>query len=162
MKKAKHTEPTVRRRSTRGSVLDLPLAIAAAMVVLISPAANGSFICKPASCSPPRFDRVARLSADGQEIVVSGPYICDRGDGNVEIQVSVLQDSTSASVTGRFQARCTGQLEQFVIEAIVPANQPAFAEGPAAACGFGQTFKGEGQQPTGTAEHFCAFITLER
>ncbi|MGH7319256.1 MAG: hypothetical protein ACRELA_06480 [Candidatus Rokuibacteriota bacterium] len=74
----------------------------------------------------------------------------------------MFQDSTSAFARGRFRGRCAGQAEQFVIEAAVPDGTPAFAAGPAVACGFGQTFQGKGQQTTGTAEQWCAFITLEK
>ena len=85
-----------------------------------------------AEVPPTRFDSEGTLSADGRQVVISGPYTCDRRDGMAHFQVSVLQNSTLADTRGETvdPQPCTGQEENFVIEAIpVPDDSPAFEGG---------------------------------
>ena len=119
-----------------------------------------------AEVPPTRFDTEGTLSADGRQVVISGPYTCDRRDGMAHFQVSVLQNSTLADTRGETvdPQPCTGQEENFVIEAIpVADDSPAFEEGPSLVCGFSQTFRQRGifrQKVTRGSEQWCSFVTL--
>jgi hypothetical protein len=79
--------------------------------------------------SNPQFESQATLNADSRMIAVSGTYGCFPDEGEAVVNALVSQESTGAFGRGTFRGNCTGQLEQFVIRAIVPEGNPAFQEG---------------------------------
>jgi hypothetical protein len=149
------------KRSLFGMSVVLGLAVSLA---LIADPVSGYKI--DAISAATRFDSEGILSGDGRQVVISGPYTCDRREGMAHFQVSVPQNSTLAQTRGETvePQPCTDQEENFVIEAIpVPDDSPAFEEGPALVCGFSQTFRQRGifrQKVTRGSEQWCSFATL--
>ena len=142
------------------------LALAVSLALIADPVSGFIIPWISAVVPPTRFDSEGTLSADGREVVISGPYTCDRRDGMAQFQVSALQNSTLAHARGdtRDPLPCTEAEKNFVIQAHVKEEEtPAFEEGPALVCGFSQTFRQRGifrQKVTRGSEQLCSLVTL--
>jgi hypothetical protein len=83
------------------------------------------------------FNPQAALSADRQQLVVSGPVHCAEAD-TVTIRVVVTQPATDVVATGERETACTGAEQEWSVTATVQGNVLA-EEGPAKACAVAVT-----------------------
>ncbi len=104
------------------------------------------------------FAPEAKLSADGQRLVVTGTADCGPADGIAQVAVSVLQHENLAAVRGfSKQQPCTDGEDTFAAELKVKEGKPSFTAGPVQACAMAQ-MRIEGGAPD--YDFWCTFITL--
>ena len=108
---------------------------------------------------PIGFDPEGTLSGSGTKVTVSGAVpACEPKEKTVEIQVTILQESTLASARGTAQIPCEeSENVSFVIETTVAEGKPAFQEGPAQACGL--AIRRGGKKVAGL-RFWCAYVDL--
>jgi hypothetical protein len=87
------------------------------------------------------IDPVVTLSADGRQLLVTGPIACTVGD-TLLIRITVSQSGTEVVGDGRFVTRCTGDPQQWIVP-VTSRDSAAFAAGRAQACALGITYDGE-------------------
>ena len=104
------------------------------------------------------FTPEAKLSADGQRLVVSGTADCAAADGKTQVSVSVLQPQNLAAARGFSKVQsCTDGEDTFTAELKVREGKPAFAAGPVQACAMAQIGTDEGAP---SYDFWCTFVTL--
>ena len=108
---------------------------------------------------PIGFDPEGTVSSSGTVVTVSGAVpACGPKEKTIEIQVTILQESTLASARGTAQLSCEGDENvSFVIETTVAEGKPAFQEGPAQACGL--AIKRGGKKVV-DLRFWCAYVDL--
>lgn len=113
------------------------------------------------------IDPTAALSADGRRLIVTGDGPCAPADGQAQFTVSVLQDSTVASVRSAPTAPQPCSLDlSFTIQLEVPAARPPFVPGTAQVCAFAESYNATGVNvsPVVTSftdvDQWCAFTEL--
>lgn len=110
---------------------------------------------------PIGFDPQASLSQSGREVVVTGELRpCAPNEKRVEVQASVLQDSTLASANATAVFGCRGEeAVSFGVGVEAPEGRPSFAEGPAQACGLAVWRSGE---RIVAVRSWCSYVMLVR
>jgi hypothetical protein len=108
------------------------------------------------------IDPTAALSVDGRRLIITGTGPCTPQEGQAQFTVSVLQESTLASVRSAptVPQACRPDLT-WTIPLTVPATgpnpKPAFAVGPAQVCAFAESRNATGLTDV---DQWCAFTTL--
>jgi hypothetical protein len=98
-----------------------------------------TMVAQPASSAifKNTFNPQAALSADRQQVVVSGPVHCAESD-TITIRVVVTQPATGVVATGEREAVCTGEEQEWSVTANVEGGALAEA-GPAKGCAVAVT-----------------------
>jgi hypothetical protein len=79
------------------------------------------------------FDAVARVSAGGREVGLSGPIQCEPNGARAQFRVVLTQDATGAQGTGHFAVTCTEAVETWTTT-VHAEGRSRFAPGSALAC----------------------------
>lgn len=83
------------------------------------------------------IDPVARVTDDGQQLVVTGPIVCTDGE-RATLHVTVTQRSTGAIAHGRTRFKCMGALQQWEVR-VANHGTDSFEEGSATAVARART-----------------------
>jgi hypothetical protein len=108
------------------------------------------------------IDPTADLSVDGRRLIITGTGPCTPQEGQAQFTVSVLQESTLASVRSAptVPQACRPDLT-WTIPLVVPATgpnpKPAFAVGPAEVCALAESRTATGLTDV---DQWCAFTEL--
>jgi hypothetical protein len=108
------------------------------------------------------IDPTADLSVDGRRLIITGTGPCTPQEGQAQFTVSVLQESTLASVRSAptVPQACRPDLTwtlPLVVPATGPNPKPAFAVGPAQVCALAESRTATGLTDV---DQWCAFTTL--
>jgi hypothetical protein len=114
--------------------------------------------------APPAFARLAvntidpeaSVSADGRQLVVTGPCRIEPAGERVSLRVTVTQRTTGAVAEGRVFFTGTGELQHWELRATT-RGQPSFAPGAATATAIATTRAGA---ETTDAHQWLVQITL--
>lgn len=101
------------------------------------------------------IDPGAIVSDNGHHIIATGPVTCTEGE-RAYLRVTVTQRSTGAVAEGQTRINCTGDLQQWEVQASAHGNE-AFREGPATAVAVARTTS---QGETTDAHQWLVDITL--
>ncbi len=83
------------------------------------------------------IDPVATLTQDGRHILATGPVECTQGE-RLHTRLTVTQRSTGAIAEGRTFDTCTGEPQQWEVQASTRGKE-RFEAGPATAVAVGRT-----------------------
>jgi hypothetical protein len=83
------------------------------------------------------IDRHVTYRSGGASVRVSGPIGCARGE-RIAIRVTVIQAASDALASGRWQRRCTGQVQHWAVRARAHVGE-SFESGKARACAVATT-----------------------
>jgi len=149
----------IKRQDTRQSQL-LALALVTLIGALAVPPAFGFGAVRGLILA--FIDPTAALSVDGRRLIITGTGPCTPQEGQAQFTVSVLQESTLASVRSAptVPQACRPDLT-WTIPLTVPATgpnpKPAFIAGPAQVCALAESRNATGLTDV---DQWCAFTTL--
>jgi hypothetical protein len=149
----------LKRQDTRQARL-LTLALVTLIGALAVPPAFGFSAVRGIIANV--IDPTAALSVDGRRLIITGTGPCTPQEGQAQFTVSVLQESTLASVRSAptVPQACRPDLT-WTIPLVVPATgpnpKPAFAVGPAQVCAFAESRNATGLTDV---DQWCAFTEL--
>jgi hypothetical protein len=114
------------------------LKIATIVVVIISLLMAGPVLARIAANT---IDDTVTLSPNNRQVLVTGPITCTQGE-KLTIDVVVVQRSTGAVVKGSFRDLCTGEAQNWEVNANTMGSN-TFEEGPAIAWAVATTRNNE-------------------
>jgi pimeloyl-ACP methyl ester carboxylesterase len=112
-----------------------PLVVAGLAVALLFGARAAS-----AFISANTIDGLATYTQDGRLVRVTGPIACTRGE-RIAIRAAIRQPATAALARGRWNGRCTGEVQHWQVRARARGGS-RFENGRGRVCAVARTRRG--------------------